>query len=251
VESIDLSNVTPRSSKPLLQGAPPLRRFPGACFVTGGSKGIGKSIGLAICQHFKMSLALVGRDAHSLSQAASEAAAFVPASQILTFAFDVRDNAAMKRAMDETAVKLGGVTVLVCSAGINRRRHAVSTDGQQFADPKPWQELLDINLSSSMSATGYAMPHLIKGRSSAGVAPTIFFVGSRIVRLGGAPGQQSYAASKMGLAGFSQSIHQEVRDHGCVLFSLPVPAAAAAAATAVARRHLTLQRGRPGFALAC
>jgi len=114
------------------------QNFKGACFVTGGSKGIGKNIAVSICQKFKMPVALVGRDLKSLEQAANECAQFVPREQVLTFAFDVRDNDAMKKAIDGTARQLGGITVLVCSAGINRRRAAISNDGLKFADPKLW-----------------------------------------------------------------------------------------------------------------
>jgi len=194
------------------------------------SKGIGRSIALALCEKFRMPVALVGRDAKSLADASAECAAFVPRDHVMTFAFDVRDNARMKKAVDETAARFGAITVLVCSAGINRRRWSVAPDGKKFADPKLWQELMDINVSSTMcaflatgapartnaptAATGYALPHMLRGTTSEGVAPCVLFVGSRIVRTGGAPGQQSYAASKMALAGFSQSIHYEVRAHG-------------------------------------
>ena len=199
VESIDLTVISPKKEKD--------NKFLGSIFVTGGSRGIGKDIAIACARELKFSVALVGRDEQALQDTVKECLKFISKEQILCFAFDVRDNNKLKEAIDKTASTFGGLTALCNSAGINRRRYSVSPDGKKFADPLLWNELIDINVNSSFSATGYALPHLVKTKITAsGIAPAIFFISSRAIRLGGSPGQQSYVASKMAITGFSNSI---------------------------------------------
>lgn len=209
VECVDLTTI-----KPFPNG----RSGRGACFVTGGSKGIGKSIAVRVAKEMRIPIAIHGRDQASLEQAAQECAEFVGAENVMTFAFDARDNGLMKKALEETAKKFNGIEMLVCSAGINQRKRSVSPDGKSFADPERWQELMQINVGASMSATAYALPHMIQRKSGA----SIFFIGSRGIRIGGSPGQQSYVASKMAISGFAGSVQHEVKDHGVRVVCLNV-----------------------------
>jgi len=210
VEALDLSTVKS------FAGSSPKKW--GACFVTGGSRGIGKSIAVRIAKEFKMPVALVGRDEAALKQTREECAQFVGDSNVMTFAFDVRDSAKLKSSIDSVADRFGGLSVLVCSAGINRRANAVSADGTKIANPKVWQELMDINYNSAVYATQYSLPHMIRRPEG----PSIFYIGSRTIRVGGSPGQQAYVASKMAIAGFAQSVQHEVKNFGVRVVALNV-----------------------------
>lgn len=215
VESIDLTAISPKKERD--------DGYSGSIFVTGGSRGIGKDIAIACARELKFSVALLGRDEAALKETVTECLKYIPQSKILCFAFDVRNNEKLKQAIDQTAETFGGLTALCNSAGINRRRYSVSPDGKKFADPLLWNELMEINVNSSFSATGYALPHLVKAKlTRAGIAPAVFFISSRAIRLGGSPGQQSYVASKMAISGFSNSIQHEVKAHGIRCLSLNV-----------------------------
>lgn len=183
----------------------------GACFVTGGSRGIGKAIAMRIAQEFKLPTALLGRDEQALESTRQECARFLgDPSLVRTFAFDVREDDRLKTAIESTAKQFGGIQVLVCSAGINRRAKVISSDGLKSANPKVWKDLMDINFTSAMSATAYAMPFMVNRPNG----PSVFYIGSRTIRLGTAPGQQAYIASKMAIAGFAASIQSEVKTFG-------------------------------------
>jgi NAD(P)-dependent dehydrogenase (short-subunit alcohol dehydrogenase family) len=210
IESIDLVALKPSPRPPTLNY--------GACFVTGGSRGIGKGIALRIARDFKMPMAILGRDQAELDKVSAECAKYVGSDRVQTFAFDARDSAKLKDAIDSVAAKYGGISVLVCSAGINRRANAVSSDGKKVADPKVWQNLMDINFSSAMFATQYALPYMINRPEG----PAIFYVGSRTIRVGNAPGQQAYIASKMALNGYAASVQQEIKQFGVKVVTLNV-----------------------------
>jgi 3-oxoacyl-[acyl-carrier protein] reductase len=214
IESIDLTTVVPRSLSIIKSSVKPV------VFVSGGSRGIGASIAIACAKDLKMNVALVGRDDQALAKTKAAVAQHVGEDGVMTFCFDVRNNIAMKDALNETAKKFGHISVVVCSAGINRRRNAVSNDGKIFSDPVIWQDVININVNASMATAGYSLPHLLNNKTS--IPSTIFFVGSRNIRVGGAPGQSTYIASKMAIAGFAQSLQQELKSHGVRVITLNV-----------------------------
>jgi len=210
VESIDLTTITVPKNRPK---ETTLKKV---AFVTGSSRGIGKGIALSLAKDLGYAVAIVGRNDKALEETRAEIAGHVGDGNVLVFKMDVRDDEAMKSAIQKTYDTFGSLHCLVCSAGINKRRPAISADGKKFADPKYWKELLDINLNSSMTATGYALPYLKQTADNPknNISPTIFYVGSRMVRASGTSGQQSYIASKYGINGFALSVYLEVRRHG-------------------------------------
>jgi NAD(P)-dependent dehydrogenase (short-subunit alcohol dehydrogenase family) len=109
---------------------------------------------------------------------------------------------------------MGGISVLVNNAGTNRRKSALTANG------KVWDDIVDINLRSSMQTTRAALPHL---KNNGGGA--IFFISSvgkgiftsykftiiGVRRFGGAAGQSPYFATKFGINGFSYCVFEDVR----------------------------------------
>lgn len=190
----------------------------GACFVSGGSRGIGKGIALRIAREFKMPMALLGRDVDQLQAVAQECGKYCGSDRVRIFAFDARETTKLKDAIDYVGKEFGGISCLVWSAGINRRASAVSPDNDKVADPKIFHELMDINFTSSMYATQYALPYMIRRPEG----PAIFYVGSRTIRVGNAPGQQAYIASKMAINGYAASVQQEIKSLGVRVVTLNV-----------------------------
>jgi NAD(P)-dependent dehydrogenase (short-subunit alcohol dehydrogenase family) len=160
--------------------------------VTGGSRGIGKAISLAMAEA-GASVALTYRE--------QEAAAQDVVEQIVTaggkakaFAMDVRDRAAVRHSIEAAEEAFGGVDVLVNNAGVNK-----PTDFDQITNVE-WDDILGINLRGPFICSQEALPGL--RRRGGG---SIINIGSVSGQYGG-PRTAHYAASKAGLISLSQVI---------------------------------------------
>ncbi len=156
--------------------------------VTGGGKGIGRAI----------SIALAGMGAHvvvnyrSDKAAAEETAASLPNGS--AHKADVGDPAQV-----ESMVKaIGRVDVLVNNAGAVRDKLLI-----QMA-PADWEELIRIDLMSAFATTRAA---IMSGMMRARWGRIVNI--SSIVGLTGNAGQSNYAAAKAGLIGFTKSVARE------------------------------------------
>lgn len=174
--------------------------------VTGGASGIG----LACCREFAQAHAAVavvdlnekaGRAAVKELRRAGGRAEF--------FSFDVSKSAEIKSGVSKIARKLGGIDMLVNSAGIQRYGTATT------ASEEDWDLVLNVNLKSAFLLCKYAIPEMIKRG------------GGAIVNLGsiqsGAAQSNSvhYVVSKHGILGLTRSValdyaKQNVRAN-CVL----------------------------------
>jgi len=96
----------------------------------------------------------------------------------------------------ETA--MGGLDILVNNAGITRDGLAMRMKDDD------WQQVLDVNLTSSFRLARAAMKLMMKKRWGRIVSVT------SVVGVTGNPGQANYVASKAGLIGMSKSLAQEL-----------------------------------------
>jgi NAD(P)-dependent dehydrogenase (short-subunit alcohol dehydrogenase family) len=168
--------------------------------VTGGTKGIGLGIARAIVAAGGR-VAITGRD-----QATVDAAVKTldpggrPASpRAIGFAADVRDRAAMERAIQETVSRFGALNVLVNNAGVG-----AFTDVASMTD-EAWHRTIDTNLTGVFYCTRAAIPVLKKAGGGwiiniASLAGRNYF-----------PNGAAYCASKAGLVAFTEAVMQEVR----------------------------------------
>jgi NAD(P)-dependent dehydrogenase (short-subunit alcohol dehydrogenase family) len=86
-----------------------------AALVTGASRGIGKSIAIALARA-GASLAVVSRDAAALEETKAAVLSAVPRADVLVFAVDVRDTAAAESAVQAAVAHFGRLDVLVPNA---------------------------------------------------------------------------------------------------------------------------------------
>ena len=158
--------------------------------VTGGTRGIGEAISVAL------------KDAgHSVAAVyagnADAAKRFEDRTGIRTYKFDVSDFEACQDGVDRIAKDLGPVGILVNNAGITRdgTMHRMSFDR--------WNAVLQTNLSSCFNMSRC----VIEGMRERGFG--------RIVNIGsvngqaGQYGQVNYAAAKSGIHGFTKALAQE------------------------------------------
>ncbi len=156
--------------------------------VTGGNRGIGKSIAETfISAGYKVAVTV--RSGEGPSGALSVTA-------------DVRDGSSLDAAFAEVEEKLGPVEILVANAGITKDTLLMRMTDEEF------EEVIDTNLSGSFRVLRRATKSMIKAKFG-----RVILVGS-VVGLLGSPGQVNYSSSKSGLIGMARSLTRELGGRG-------------------------------------
>jgi len=163
--------------------------------VTGGSRGIGAAISVALKE---LGLTVAANYASN----DEKAAAFTAETGIPTYKWDVGDHQATLDGVAKVVADLGPVDVVINNAGITR-------DGvlnkMSFED---WNEVIRINLGGCFNLAKATFP----GMRERGWG--------RIVNIGsingqaGQYGQVNYAAAKSGIHGFTKALAQEGAKYG-------------------------------------
>lgn len=161
-------------------------------FVTGGSRGIGRAICLALA-HAGASVALTYRER---SDAAHDVVAELTSLgvQAQAYAMNVTQRDEVRAALHQAASDFGGIDILINNAGINK-----PTDFDQVTG-EDWDAILAVNLKGPFICSQEAWPHL---RTRGGGA--IVNIGSVSGQYGG-PRTAHYAASKAGLISLGQVV---------------------------------------------
>lgn len=163
--------------------------------VTGGTRGIGAAISMALLEAGnQVAATYAGND--------DAAKRFAESTGIHTFKFDVSDFAACEEGVRRVGTEIGPVDILVNNAGITRdgTMHRMSFD--------QWNAVLQTNLSSCFNMCRC----VIEGMRERGFG--------RIVNIGsvngqaGQYGQVNYAAAKSGIHGFTKALAQESANKG-------------------------------------
>jgi len=176
--------------------------------VTGGSRGIGLAIARALVGEGVNVMAIGKSDAH-LSAARPRIEGGGPGG-VETLQADVRHYDDMRRAVDATVARFGGLDILINNAGIG------IFAGVAAMTPAQWSEVIDTNLTGVFNATHAALPHMQRRG------------GGFIINISSLAGKNpfadaaAYCASKAGLNAFSEALMQEVRyDNIRVSYVLP------------------------------
>lgn len=161
-------------------------------FVTGGTRGIGKTICVELAKQ-GANVAFTYRESEDLAKEVVEEIKELGV-QCFSFQADVRDRSALQKAFSVVEQEWKGLDILVNNAGINK-----PTDFDQISDDD-WDDILSVNLKGPFVCTQEALPVLRKNK-----AASIINIGSVSGQYGG-PRTAHYAASKAGLISLSQVI---------------------------------------------
>jgi acetoacetyl-CoA reductase len=163
--------------------------------VTGGTRGIGEAISIALRDMgMKVAATYAGNDARAQE--------FNQRTGVSVYKFDVADHDACSEAVARIEADLGPVDVLVNNAGITRDTTMKRMDHQK------WQDVIDTNLGGCFNMA----KAVFEGMQSRGYG--------RIVNIGsingqaGQYGQVNYAAAKSGIHGFTKALAQEGARNG-------------------------------------
>jgi 3-dehydrosphinganine reductase len=169
--------------------------------ITGGSSGLGLSLARALAARGD-SVALVARDAAKLEKAAEDIGRGLSGGTVVTLATDVQNEDALRSGLDMLADKLGGIDVLVNSAGILKEGYFETLPSSTHRD------VMAVNYLGTVNAIRAALPHLKKsGRGR------IVNVAS-VAGLTGVFGYSAYCASKYALVGLSEALRFEFAPQG-------------------------------------
>lgn len=172
-----------------------------SALVTGGSRGLGRAISLA--------LAVQGADV-AINFRGNAAAADEVAQQIATAgrrALTVQGDTSAGRDACEAIVKaaldgLGTVDILVNNAGITRDNLLMRMDADE------WDSVIETNLSGPFWMTRAIARPMLKARGG-----RIINMSSAAGRMGNA-GQANYSAAKAGLIGLTKATARELASRG-------------------------------------
>jgi len=160
--------------------------------VTGGSRGIGRAISIALAKAGANVVITYERQQNKAQEVVQEIYSFGGIGQHLQM--DVRNRESIRRAFTEIRLANGGLDILVNNAGINK-----PTDFDQIEDAD-WDEILAVNLRGPFVCAQEALPMMrLRGGGS------IVNIGSVSGQYGG-PRTAHYAASKAGLISLGQVI---------------------------------------------
>lgn len=128
--------------------------------VTGGSRGIGKAIAMALASE-GVDVAIVARNAGPLQQTAKEIAGKT-GRRIFGITGDTGDDASVKRMVAEAVSQLGGVDILVNNAARPGGQGPVPTLKDITADA--FNEDMNVKVMGYLRCAREAAPHMVRNR---------------------------------------------------------------------------------------
>lgn len=178
-------------------------RFSGRrAIITGGASGLGKAAAARIVAEGGQ-VSLWDLNAETLSAAAAEIGA------AHTVALDVSDADAVADAARAANDALGGIDILIASAGIT----GATVPVKDFPLDS-WRRVIDINLNGVFYCCRAVVPYLLE--NGYGRIVNVASVAGKE----GNPNASAYSASKAGVIGFTKSLGKELAASGVIANSL-------------------------------
>lgn len=168
--------------------------------VTGGSRGIGR----AICLALAASGAVVAVHYHARADAAAEVvnAITVAGGTAAAFQADVGDTAQVNHLIEQVAAHFGAVSILVNNAG-----EMTDSSVENMSDDL-WEQTLSVNLTSAFRCARACIPAMKAQKWG-----RIINIGSQAAYTG-STNHAHYAAAKAGLLGLTFSLAKELGTFG-------------------------------------
>ncbi len=173
--------------------------------VTGGAKGIGRAISLALASA-GANIALIARDTDAMKRVADEIGR--SGRHVLTAKADVSSDAEVKQAVQSALAKFNDrIDILVNVAGI---AGPIETPVQDV-DAAAFDEVMRVNVTGTFLPTKYVVPGMIRQKYG------------RIINIGSNsgtaayPNRVGYAASKWAIRGLTRTVAQEVGPHNVTI----------------------------------
>jgi NAD(P)-dependent dehydrogenase (short-subunit alcohol dehydrogenase family) len=197
--------------------------------VTGGGRGIGLEIALALSQE-GADIVVSGRQLDVLEQTATEIES--QGRRAVAIVTDVTDELQVNELINKTLATFGRIDVHVNNAGIAGPTAAVTNLSREA-----WDEVMAVNLTGAFLCSRAVIPHMSERRSG------------KIINISSVAGKMAYAlrspyaASKWGMIGLSASLAQELGAYNIQVNAIcPGPTAGERMTSVIAGRAKELGR---------
>ena len=169
--------------------------------VTGGGRGIGKAIALALARE-GADVVVAAEAMPPLEEVAAEIRAMGRRS--LAVLMDLLDPEAPRRMVERTMDEFGRIDILVNNAGAEGPICNVAE-----MDLNGWNDLLAVNLTGAMLCSRYVLEKSMVPRRSGVIINMASAAGRK-----GLPTRSAYSSSKFGIIGLTQSLASETGRYG-------------------------------------
>ena len=163
--------------------------------ITGGSRGIGRAIALALGKNFHVIVGFANSEdkANNVVKEIVDAGGSASAVQI-----DISNAESVDNAFSIVEKDYNSVDILINNAGVTKDNILPRMKDDE------WNDVIQTNLTGNFYTSQRAIKKMIKNKWG-----RLIFISS-VVGISGNQGQANYAASKAGLIGLSKSISKEV-----------------------------------------
>jgi len=170
--------------------------------VTGGSRGIGHATAIALAKE-GVKIAITGRRFEALQETLNmletDAAAVV---------CDMQKEEDIKAAVEHTLETFGQIDILVNNAGIMKTNLFLETSAEEM------REMFETNVMGTFTMMQQVLPHMIKQKS--GDIVNIASMSS----INATAKSAAYSASKFAVAGMTEGVMREMREHNIRTFTI-------------------------------
>jgi meso-butanediol dehydrogenase/(S,S)-butanediol dehydrogenase/diacetyl reductase len=206
--------------------------------VTGGGRGIGRAISLALAEDGMDVAVNYHRDAESAAATVQEIEAL--GRRAVAYQADVSSVEDDERMVASVLADLGHIDVLVNNAAAP---HGADRRLLWEVPEEAWDLVLDVNLKGTFLMCRAAIPHMLARRSG------------RIVNMASVSGKRgtsrrgAYTASKFGVIGLTQALAQELAPHGITVNAICPGSVDTSRRESTSRRERALVEREPGAAV--
>ncbi|MCW5848882.1 MAG: 3-oxoacyl-[acyl-carrier-protein] reductase [Anaerolineae bacterium] len=205
--------------------------------VTGGSRGIGRAIALALAA--QGAAVVVNYQSNADAAHAVVEAITGQGGRALAVQGDVKDAATAQEMVKAATSEFGRLDILVNNAGTTRDMLL------PMMKEEDWDTVLDTNLKGAFLVTKAAIRPMIRQKSGRIINIT------SMAGVAGNAGQANYSAAKAGLIGFTKSVAKEIGSRGITVNAvapgfIPTDLTASVPADIIARAVEMSSLKRPG-----
>jgi NAD(P)-dependent dehydrogenase (short-subunit alcohol dehydrogenase family) len=168
------------------------------CLITGGSRGLGRAIGVAFARAGARVAFTFSRRQKDADEARAAIAAAGAGAEPLVLQGSVTDAAHARAAVDAVVAAWGGIDVLVNNAGVNQILPMA------LIEESDWDTVMDVNVKGAFLFARAALKPMIRARRG------------HILNLGSFSSERvleapvHYAAAKAALRGFTEALAREM-----------------------------------------
>ncbi|KXX79161.1 Oxidoreductase UcpA [Madurella mycetomatis] len=182
-----------------------------AVFITGGSRGLGRSMALSFAKAGASKIAVGARSRlDGLEDDIKQNSSSSP-PEFLAVKLDVADEASVAAAAAEVEAKFGKLDVLINNAGTLGKYGLIAE-----SDPDTWWEVLNVNLRGAYLVTRAFLPLLLKAGPDEKYIVNVCSGGAHLTN----PTLSAYQVSKSALLKFTVLTNVEYASRGVIAFAI-------------------------------